>query len=105
MLNNQKLKLAIDKDEFEPLSTATFVFYIILIIVHLMFLILVFYKKKEIKNTLTNLSYCRISDHILTITGLNMTLYAIYISLILISKQGLSKYCQKDRSSPGCKKA
>ena len=67
--------------------------FIILIIVHLLFLVLVTYKKRAIKDPSTNLSFCRLSDHILDFTGLNMLLYAVFIALWLFTTKRVRATC------------
>ena len=64
-------------------------FWIILyswcILISLIFSCWVYVKIKDIKDVSKNLSYCKISDHILKITGFNMILSVFYYSYILSS--------------------
>ena len=79
---------------------------IILFILSLINLFLVWPKKRQIKNINNNMSYCVISDHILSLIALNMIIYAFCNLAEIILDYHVTVNCKSNSdSSDSCYQA
>ena len=73
------------------------------IFISMYFTYLVYKKKKQIKDYLINTTYCKISDHILTMVGFTMIMYAVYYGVeVSLANITLLK-CKDHSESKDCK--
>jgi NADH:ubiquinone oxidoreductase subunit 6 (subunit J) len=78
----------------------------ILIVISLMFLCMVFPKKKQLKDKAKNESYCVISDYILTFTILNMIIFSFCVGAVILLDYNVTSSCNSmTDSSDECYKA
>lgn len=65
----------------------------ICIFINLAMIFMMFLKKKDLWNTFTNSSYCKISDYILNMAALNSLVYSSIFVYILYQTRSLNIYC------------